>query len=173
MSNTVIKLRALEPEDIKFLFDLENDTNLWHLSHTQQPFSMDLLKRYIQEADRDIYEARQFRFAIEKTNTKTLLGFVDLFDFDPKNKRAGVGIIIKNANDRNKGFGQIALQEICNYAYNVLYLHQLFANISASNKASIRLFEKLGFVQVGCKKDWNFNGNDFEDELLFQHINKN
>jgi len=172
MSNSVIQLRALEPDDIHFLFNLENDMDLWHLSHTQQPFSKHLLRQYIKEADRDIYEAKQFRFAIELLEKKQVIGFVDLFDFDPKNSRAGIGIIIKNKANRNKGYGKIALQKIIDYGFNILYLHQLYANISVSNTASIKLFENAGFMLIGNKKDWHFTGKAFEDELLFQLIKK-
>ena len=171
MSNSVIQLRALEPDDISFLFDVENDTDLWHLSHTQQPFSKHLLSQYIKEADRDIYEAKQFRFAIELIKNKQLIGFIDLFDFDPKNSRAGIGMIIKNKIDRNKGYGNIALQKIINFSFNILYLHQLYANISIDNQASIRLFEQNGFIKTGHKKDWNFTKKKYIDELIYQLIN--
>jgi len=172
MGKKTIRLRALEPKDIHFLYELENDKDLWHLSHTQQPFSKHLLKQYIEQADRDIYEAKQFRFAIEICATNELIGFVDLFDFDAKNKRAGIGIIIKNKDKRNKGYGNEAIEEILNYAFNILHLHQVYANISADNLASINVFKKNAFVLAGQKKEWNFNGKTFQDELLFQHILK-
>ena len=165
-----IRLRALEPKDLQFLYRLENDMQHWHLSHTQQPFSADLLKRYIAEADRDIYEAKQFRFGIENIDNQQLIGFVDLFDFDPKNRRAGIGIII-SPEFQAQGLGHLALQKIIDYAFNILYLHQLYANISADNLTSIRLFEKNGFRLIGNKKEWNYNGEHYTDELLFQLIN--
>ncbi len=167
-----IKIRALEPTDLEFLYELENDSDLWYLGNQHQPMSRYLLMKYIQEADKDIYEAGQFRFAIEKTDTNELLGLIDLFDFDPKNKRAGVGIIIKNTNNRKQGFGKEALKELINYGFNILHLHQLYANISKDNLISISLFESLGFEKTGCKKDWNFNGKDFDDVLFYQLINK-
>ena len=44
-----IRLRALEPEDLQFLFDTENDESFWEVSHTQTPFSKFLLKQYIEK----------------------------------------------------------------------------------------------------------------------------
>ena len=166
-----IKLRALEPTDIDFLFEIENDRDLWHLSHTQQPFSGRLLQDYIANADRDIYEAKQFRFAIEVVDNQKLIGFIDLFDFDSKNKRAGVGIVI-HRQYRNQSYGKEALQQLIRYAFDVLYLHQLYANIAVDNLPSIRLFEAFGFEQTGNKKDWLFDGTAYKDELLFQLIQK-
>jgi len=172
MKSNTIKLRALEPKDIDFLMQIENDSDLWYLSHTQQPFSKKILQEYIAQADRDIYEAKQFRFAIETIAEGKLVGFIDLFDFDPKNKRAGVGIIIHQPVQQ-KGYGQAALQAVIQYAFNILYLHQLYANIAVSNLPSQQLFEKNGFQLAGTKKDWNFNGVSFEDELFYQLINTN
>ena len=166
-----IRLRALEPADLDFLSDIENNQTLWHLSHTQQPFSKQLLAQYIREADRDIYEAKQFRFAIETIENQTLIGFIDLFDFDPKNRRAGIGIIIAEKY-RQHGYGRIALKTIIEYAFKILYLHQIYANISTDNTASIKLFEQAGFKKTGHKKEWNYNGKKYIDELLYQLINK-
>ena len=34
-----INLRALEPEDLEFLYQIENNESFWEISHTQTPFS--------------------------------------------------------------------------------------------------------------------------------------
>ncbi len=166
-----IKLRALEQKDIGFLDEIENDWDLWYLGQTQQPFSSRVLLQYIRNADRDIYEAKQFRFAIELIENQKLIGFIDLYDFDPKNRRAGVGIII-HRQYRNRSYGKEALRQLIRYAFEILYLHQLYAEIMPDNTASIRLFESFGFEKAGTLKDWYFNGTDYKDGLIFQLIRK-
>lgn len=96
MTGEKIKLRALEPEDLEFLFALENDESLWEVSHTLIPFSRFILKQYIENSNKDIYEAKQLRLIIERKSDAQTLGAVDLFDFDPYHKRAGVGIVLLN-----------------------------------------------------------------------------
>ncbi len=167
----MIKLRPIEPGDIDFLYEIENDKDLWHLSSQQQGFSKKMLLEYINEADRDIYEAKQLRLAIENTGDKKLLGFIDLFDFDPKNKKAGVGIVIKK-EERNKGNGAKVLKEIISYAFDILHLHQLYANIGENNQSSIALFEKMKFIRTGTKKDWIYKNGKFENVLFYQLIQK-
>ena len=54
-----INLRALEPEDLSFLFQIENNEEFWEISHTQTPFSNFILKQYLENAHLDIYEAKQ------------------------------------------------------------------------------------------------------------------
>lgn len=104
-----IYLRALEPEDLSFLYEIENDESLWEISHTQAPYSKWLLKNYLENSHQDIYEAKQLRLAIVENDTHRLYGLIDLFDFDPKNNRAGLGIVIKNHLERNKGTGTEAV----------------------------------------------------------------
>jgi diamine N-acetyltransferase len=163
-----IKLRSPELEDLDFLFQMENDTSLWHLSNTISPFSRFDLEQYILLAEKDIFTAKQLRFIIEYNNLETI-GIVDLFDFDPINKRAGVGIIIKE-NDQNKGYATTALEILFDYSNLKLGLHQLFCNIESDNATSIRLFEKKGFEIAGLKKDWNFKDSVWVDELFLQKI---
>jgi diamine N-acetyltransferase len=166
-----INLRALEKEDLNFLYELENNTDVWEISGTVTPYSKDVLTFYLENAHRDIYEVKQLRLVISNTDNKPL-GLIDLYDFDPKHKRAGVGIVIVNEAERNKGIGSEALSLISNYAFSALELRQLYANILEENKRSIYLFQKLGFARVGVKKDWISSNGVYKDEVLFQKINK-
>ncbi|HNP32103.1 MAG TPA: GNAT family N-acetyltransferase [Flavobacterium sp.] len=167
-----IHLRALEPEDLEFVYAIENDENIWEVSNTITPYSKFLIRQYLENAHQDIFEAKQLRLTICKKGNSEAIGLIDLFDFDPKNKRAGVGIIIQNEIDRNSGFGKEALGLVIDYAFEQLQLHQLYANIGTENKASLSLFTTFGFVEIGVKKDWNYNNNAFQDEALFQLIKK-
>lgn len=166
-----ISLRAIEPEDLDFLFQIENNELFWEVSHTQTPFSKFLLKQYIENCHLDIYEAKQLRLVIEESSNKQPIGLIDLFDFNPQHKRAGIGIVI-HENYQHNGFASEALKILLNYSFTNLNLHQLFANIAIDNQKSISLFKKHHFKQVGIKKDWLFSKGDFKDELLFQLINE-
>ena len=167
-----IYLRALEPEDLEFVYAIENDETIWEVSNTQTPYSKFLIRQYLENAHQDIYEAKQLRLAICKNQTSEAIGLIDLFDFDAKNKRAGVGIIIQNEIDRNSGFGKEALSLVIEYSFKQLQLHQLYANIGTENIASISLFTTFGFQKIGTKKDWNLHNGKFFDEALFQLINQ-
>jgi diamine N-acetyltransferase len=71
----------------------------------------------------------------------------------------------------NKGYATQALQLLCNYCFEVLLVKQIFCNISASNEKSLHLFKKLGFTEIGLKKQWNkIAQNTFEDEWMLQLI---
>jgi len=164
-----IRFRALEPDDIDLLYEWENDVEIWEVSNTYEPFSKYILAKYIKESQRDIYESKEARMIIETLEGKAV-GAIDLFDFDPFHFRAGVGILIHDEKDRKLGYATDALQLLCHYAANYLRLHQLFANITSDNLASIQLFTNAGFELSGTKKDWRRTADGWKDELMFQKI---
>jgi diamine N-acetyltransferase len=129
------------------------------------------VKQYLENAHQDIYEAKQLRLAICQDQDFPALGLIDLFDFDPKNNRAGVGIVIQKDNNRNQNIGSEALDLLIEYAFFNLNLHQLYANIGTDNVASTALFTKFGFEIVGVKKDWTLVNGVYKDEAVFQLIN--
>jgi len=173
-----ITLRALEPADLDILFEWENDTSIWMVSGTLQPFSRFVLEQYLASAHLDIYAHKQLRLVIdlmeddEDSDETIPIGCIDLFDFDPKNRRAGIGILIGDKDMRGNGYGAEALTLLINYAFKTLDLHQLFCTITPDNEPSLHLFKKLGFEITGLKQDWIYFDNKWHDEYTLQLINK-
>ena len=161
-------LRALEPTDIDFLYQLENERGLWEVSETQLPFARHLLQQYLLNATQDIYEAKQFRFVIAAEDD-TPVGCVDLYDFCPQHKRASVGIAIL-PNYRGKGYAQHALTALIAHVKAYLDIHQLVAYIPADNKVSNSLFhkvsnslfQKVGFTAVATLPDWLYSKGTYK-----------
>ena len=165
-----IILRALEPEDLELLYKWENDDKYWLISNTSSPFSKYTLKRYIENSHKSIYETGQLRFMIELIEDKIAIGTIDIFEFDPFHKRAGIGILIANEAYRRKGYGFMSLTCLIQYCFETLQLHQLYCNILATNKESLELFKKMGFTESGIKKDWVLTAKGYVDELMLQLI---
>ena len=173
LKNANIWLRALEVEDIELLYKWENDQTLWHLSNTSKPFSKYVLEQYILNSHLDIYEFKQLRLMIVLKNKKseTAVGCIDLFDFDPTNLRAGVGLFIDETY-RNKNIGSKALNILKDYCSASLKLNQLYCSITTDNKASIIVFEKQGFICTGKRIKWIRKGKKWLDELFYQYLFK-
>lgn len=165
-----IHLRALEPADIDLLYDWENDPSIWHLGNILTPFSRFVLEQYLLNAQNDIFTNKQLRLMIDLNDSlgaAETIGSIDLFDFDPFNRRVGVGILITNPH-RHKGYASEALGLLKNYVFILLDLHQLYCNIDASNGKSLALFMKSGFVICGEKKDWLWQNKSWHNELILQ-----
>ena len=102
---------------------------------------------------------------------KTTIGTIDLYDFDPYNKRAGVGILIAEKKNRQKGYASEALNLLTNYAFDFLHMKQLFCEIDESNLESFKLFKNKRFSVSGKKKMWKYINGKWCDVLFLQLIN--
>src|SRR5690554_155384 len=172
LENNTILLRAPEPEDLDALYTWENDTDLWVLGASITPFSRYTLREYLTTSTQDIYTDKQLRMMVELKQSSELIGTVDLYDFDPFHRRAGVGILI-DPKFQKRGLGLQALELLEAYAFDFLKLQQLYALVPEKNTASIRLFNKAKYALAGKLTDWISANNGFENAQLLQKINMN
>jgi diamine N-acetyltransferase len=138
-----ITLRLININDLDFLFSIENNINNFQFSDKPKFYSKEELTDFIINSSNDITTYNQLRFVIEYK--KKQIGFIDLFDYDSINKKAGIGIII-DEEFQNKNYGSESLDILIKYSFKELDLLSLYANIDPSNFKSISLFEKHGFL---------------------------
>ena len=48
LTNERIYLRAVEPEDLDIMYEMENDPSMWDISSFTVPYSRFVLKQYIE-----------------------------------------------------------------------------------------------------------------------------
>ncbi|MDH6354770.1 diamine N-acetyltransferase [Dysgonomonas sp. PH5-45] len=166
-----IKLRAVEPEDLDVLYKWENDTRLWIHGTTLSPYSRMAIRQYIEDSlQNDVFQNKQLRLMVELRDGNKTIGTVDLYEIDPLNSRAGIGILIDDAY-RGKNYGSEVLSMMSGYAFHHLHLRQLYAHIASDNESSIRLFRKEGYTQSGVLEQWIHSPDaGFRDVLVFQLI---
>lgn len=167
MQRKNITLRALEPEDVDIMYCWENDTRIWECSNTHLPLSRHVLKKYVEQADRDIYRNGQLRLMIELKDNATPVGMLDMFDYDSFHQRAGIGILI-HEDYRGQKIAKTALQLFVDYLFRFFPLHQLYCNIESGNTPSLALFKDLGFTECGRRKDWLRKDKVWADEICLQ-----
>ncbi len=166
-----IYLRAPEQKDADMMYIWENNTNYWQVSNTIVPYSKFLLEQYLLSAHLDLFTNKQLRLII-CTKNNNVIGCIDLFDCDPYNNRAGIGILIDEENQGN-GFADDALKTLIKYSFSILCLNQIYCSIGITNEKSLNLFKKNNFNLIGIKKSWNkISKNQYEDEYLLQLINE-
>ena len=164
------RLRAVEQQDIDFIREQENDPSVWDVSGTVAPYSRYSIENFVAEQQAGIYATHQLRLMIESSADGRRVGMADLYEFDPLNLRAGVGILICDSADRRQGYAAEALRLLCEYAREVLRLHQLWCGVDAGNRASLSLFRGAGFVRTGHRRDWNRRAGGWSDEIEFSMI---
>ena len=172
LENENIRLRAVEPEDLDRLYVWENNTQLWDVGNTRNPYSRFVLKQYIVNSDKDIYETKQLRLMIVSIESGETVGTVDLFDFDIHNSRIALGLFV-DAAFQGKGYAKESLHLVEEYVFGYLKINQLYCHISENNIPSMRLFEQEGYEKTGLLKDWIQTSGGFENIVVFQKFRTN
>lgn len=161
----MIKLRKIEPSDLPFLYLWENDASSWADGANHNPISQQDLRNYIESTTGDIYRDGQLRLIIMAD--ETTLGCIDLFDFDPRNRRAAIGMyIIPEA--RGKGVGKEALKQLEDYAFGFLNLRLLYAIIATQNIPCSTLYKNAGYVPSSPLAHWTLES----DAVFWLKMNK-
>lgn len=148
-----ITLRALEPTDADFMYDIENDTEAWRYGENIAPLSRRLLRDYAMNYDADPFGSRQLRLVATDSATGNPVGLADLYDISQRHSRAFIGIYIRK-DFRGKGFGRDTLRALCRYASQDLSLGIVAAKIGDDNPASLTLFSDCGFSHAATLPDW-------------------
>ena len=169
LENENILLRAVEPEDLDRLYAWENNPQLWDVGNTRNPYSRYVLKQYIINSDKDIYETRQLRLMMASVLTGETVGTVDLFDFDIYNSRIALGLFV-DSTFQGKGYAKQSLHLVEEYVFGYLKINQLYCHIAENNTPSIRLFEQEYYYKNGLLKEWIKTANGFENIVLFQQF---
>lgn len=172
----MIKLRKIEPSDLPFLYQWENDASAWADGANHNPLSRQDLRDYIASTTGDIYKDGQLRLIIESYSEAVLqqrcptaersyspkdaltIGCIDLFDFDPRNRRAAIGMYIA-PEYRGKGIGREALEQFEAYAFGHLNLRVLYAVIATNNIPCSALYRSAGYMPSTPLSSWTLDSD--------------
>jgi diamine N-acetyltransferase len=150
-SNERIFLRQVEFDDLAILLRWENNPDNWEVSGTKSPFTEEEMIDFIVEQT-DFRSSGQLRLMICLKEDALPVGAIDLFDINPNEQMAGVGILINDLQYRKKGYAMEALHLLKTIAQSELHLSQLYCTIHPGNKNSIRLFSNCGFILQNTEK---------------------
>ncbi len=107
-----------------------------------------------------------YGFAIVCKNGEGLLGFADLHDLNLTSRNAQCGLFIGDAHNRSKGYGSESLALLLDFAFNTLNLNNVMLKLYAFNQDAYRCYEKLGFKEIGRRRQSYFIGGQYHDEIF-------
>jgi len=162
----MVTLRKIEPDDLPYLYQWENDAAAWEDGNNHNPLSQQDLRDYITNSTGDIYKDGQLRLIIMHENCT--IGCIDLFDLDPRNLRAAIGMYIAPAY-RGKGLGTAAVRALEDYTFGFLHLRTIYAVIAEKNRACRAIYAQLNYQPSTPLKNWTVEG----DAIIYIKNNAN
>ena len=108
-------------------------------------------------------------YAYPDDRPNTPVGCVELYNYDPVNRRAAVGLVVSNEY-RRQGYGTIMIQALSKFCIENTSLHQVYADIAATNTPSINIFQRAGYQHCATLRDWVVRSNHYIDTYRYQLI---
>ena len=124
--------------------------------------------RYINESN---VEGISQLVGIFLQETDKHIGNIRLSSISPLHKRLEFGIMLFDKSEWGKGFGTEAIEGICTYVFEVMGFYKICADYYSINKASEKIFKKLGFSIEGVFKDHFKIDNHYVDSVRIAKFN--
>ena len=105
-------------------------------------------------------------FAVETLAEGRLIGGVDLSTASPENRCASLGIAIGEKAFWDGGYGTDTMRTVCRFGFEMMNLHRIELDVYATNERARHVYEKVGFVLEGRKRDALFKYGRYEDVLV-------
>ncbi|MDX3454709.1 GNAT family protein [Streptomyces sp. ME02-8801-2C] len=139
-----------DPEVIRFTFDPTSEITLerlrsWYGSRSAQTDRLDL--------------------AVTDRVTGELVGEVVLNEWDPAARSCNFRTLL-GPRGRGRGLGTEATRLIVAYGFEQLGLHRIELAAWAHNHRALRVYEKVGFVVEGTRREVQLRDGEWADEVL-------
>ena len=104
-------------------------------------------------------------FTIFERATGRPIGNCGLHGVDWPNRTTIVGIMIGEPDARGRGYGTEAMRLLLDYVFTVLGLHSASLNVYEFNPAARRSYEKVGFREIGRRRESRWLNGRYWDEI--------
>ncbi len=161
-----LRLRALTPRDTSAVLAVVGNPEVTRY-HSVPTLTTLAEARAALERLEQRYAARDaIRWAIELVEHGEMIGTVGLLRFDFEHRHAEIGYEIAR---RWWGLGLTpeAAAAVIRYGFSVLGLHRIEAGVLPGNDASVRVVQKLGFIEEGTRRDYLYSKGRFHSFRWF------
>jgi len=139
-----------DPEVVRFTFEPSTELTperlrSWYATRADQPDRLDL--------------------AVTDPATGELLGEVVLHEWDPTARSCTFRTLI-GPRGRGRGIGTEATRLIVGHAFEQLGLHRIQLEVYGHNHRARRVYEKVGFVVEGVRREARLRDGEWVDDVL-------
>jgi RimJ/RimL family protein N-acetyltransferase len=150
-----IKIFPMKESDLEFLCEVRNECAPEFL-HTSETYTLEQTKEWYNKTS-------PLFFIIKRREEK--IGYFRTSNYSKTNKNIYIGADI-HKNFRGKGFGYTSYVMFIPYLFETLDLNKISLEVLSTNTNAIKLYEKLGFVQEGVKRQEVLKNGEWVDSII-------
>lgn len=166
-----ISLRWISRDDVDALYRIFSNEEVMRYWSTPPLTDRDAAVDLLQDIHDGFGRQSMLKWGIALRADNALIGTTTLYNLDLGNRRAEMGYALSRDHWR-RGYMREALQALLTYAFEVLDLRRIEADVDPRNTASIQTLERLGFQREGFLRErWEVNG-EIQDALFYGLIRR-
>jgi RimJ/RimL family protein N-acetyltransferase len=158
-----ILLRPIVKEDAEAMLESTRDEESNRLTGTQSTFTKEQIEKWCESL---ATQEGRIDCAIVSRDTGKFLGEVVLNQIDEVNRSANFRIALRGKTYYGKGVGTDAARLMLGYGFNTLGLHRIDLEVFTFNFRAIHVYEKLGFVREGVRREVLFMEGGYHDAIV-------
>jgi RimJ/RimL family protein N-acetyltransferase len=145
-----LTLEPLGPQHLDGAWATLQDPESLRLTGTRQQFTQQQVEAWLETlGERD----DRVDWAIVRTADGAYLGEAVLNDHDPDDRSIGFRIGLAGSAHFGRGYGTEATAAVVEHAFTALGVHRIELEVFAFNPRAQRVYEKVGFVVEGVRRD--------------------
>ncbi|UYP47698.1 hypothetical protein NEF87_003983 [Candidatus Lokiarchaeum ossiferum] len=163
-----IELRPMTKEIFKNLHPWMNDHRSRRLARHVLPVLEETTAHWIQEgksAPSGVVMGIWTKFSQDSPSIN--IGFVSIFEIDWINRHGELGINLPNPTCWGQGYGQEAVNLMCQFSFSELNLEKVMAHVLEINIGSQKCMEKNNFHKDGTLRNHQFIDGKYENMTIF------
>ncbi|MBD3189327.1 MAG: GNAT family N-acetyltransferase [Candidatus Heimdallarchaeota archaeon] len=161
-----VRLRSIEMSDLEDIMKDWNNLKLRKFLMTPLPYSREEEEEWIRSTWERRKKGTGYLFAIEDKETKEFLGSGGLESVNNINRSAELGIAIHAERNWSKGYGTDSMEVLLKIGFDYLNFHRIQLRVHEYNARAIRVYEKVGFTQIGKLREAHFFNGEYHDVIL-------
>lgn len=158
-----VRLRAVEPSDAETLYRWHNDPEVMRWMSDGYPPSLATLTKNLEERTPDSFE--KLTLFVETLEGRTI-GIVALRDTEPETGASELDVYLGEKDTWGQGYATEAMRLICRYGFDKMRLHRIGLTVVAENTGARRVYERVGFVEEGRKRDAFRRDGEWHDLIV-------
>ena len=161
-----VVLRWISEDDIDCLFEVFSDPQVMRYWSSGPLANREAAAEMQREIAAGNHNNTMMKWGLALRESNRVIGTATLFNLNLDNDRAELGYAMGRAH-WGKGYMNEALRALVSYAFDVMNLRRLEADVDPRNAASIRTLERLGFQREGFLRErWHVEG-EIQDALFY------
>lgn len=152
-------------EDVEAYTKWMNDFNITdYTGVSSNVYSLEKEREWLEEKLK--YSSnKDMLFDIVAIDGDRLLGNISLIGINYIDRKANLGILIGENDDRSKGYGTEAIRLLLDFAFNYLNLNNVGLSLIECNNRAKRCYEKAGFKEFGRRRKVIFVNGKYYDQI--------